>query len=52
MFGISADNAREVGKWLSFIWLLVGYFMADFYTYLVLIANMLHFNRELLDWIG
>ena len=52
VFGISAENARFIGKWISWIWLWVGYYFADSYTYMILIANMLHFNHDVLDWIG
>ena len=52
VFGISADNARFMGKVFSWAWLGAGYFFAHPYTYLILLANMLHFNREVLDYFG
>ena len=52
VFGISADNAREIGKWLSYFWIIAGIYLGEFYTFLILIANMLHFNHELVVWIG
>ena len=52
VLGISADNARSVGKVLAWAWLFGGYLMVDNYTFIILILNVLHFHRELMDFIG
>ena len=52
VFGISADNARSVGKVLAWAWLFGSYLMVDNYTFIILIANTLHFHRELLEVLG
>ena len=33
VFGLTADNARFIGKWISWAWLAIGY-EENFYTYL------------------
>ena len=52
VFGISADDARFFGKYFAWAWLGAGYYFAHPYTYVILLANMLHFDRGLLDGLG
>ena len=55
VFGISADNARTIGKYMSWVWLLLGLGLIEWfgpYTYLVCIANFLHFNPDLAVELG
>ena len=52
VFGISAEDARKIGKYTSWAWLIVTYPFFDVYTYAVIVANFLHFNPNVLDMIG
>ena len=52
VFGIDAETARNIGAVTSWVWLVLGYFYANSYTFLVLVFNILHFNHEILDGLG
>ncbi len=52
VFGISADDARFMGRLFAWAWLGAGYYFAHPYTYIVLVANMLHFDHGLLEGLG
>ena len=55
VFGISADNARTIGKYSSWIWVFIGLGLIPVlgpYTYLVILANFLHFNSDLAVRLG
>ena len=54
VFGISAQNARQMGRFVSWAWLAAAITMdwADVYDVFVLVLNVLHFNHELLFNLG